>query len=200
MRGRRKQLRRKLRLNMHIGIVSGCSSAPLTDLLPGSGGVNLGCGAAFMTTLVRALIDRGHRVSVVTLSPELTDKKILHGPKLTYYVYPMRSKKRMRDVYKFEREGLRDGIRLANPDVLHAHWTYEFALAALDSGLPTVVTSHDNAFRVLRFRPDLFRLAQAYLQIRVIRKAPFVTAVSPYIANSHRKLAQKKYRRDSKRG
>src|SRR5688572_18838822 len=118
---------------MHVGLVSGCSSGPLRDLLPDSGGVDLGCGASFIATLVRALIDRGHRVSVVTLSAELTDRRILQGPNLTYYVYPMRSKKKMRDLYKLEREGLRDGIRLAKPDVLHAHWTYEFAMACLET-------------------------------------------------------------------
>src|SRR5262245_55776190 len=134
---------------MHIGIVSPCSSGPLADLLPASNGVNLGCGAYFIATLVRHLIRRGHRVSVITLSPELSDGKVLKGPRLTYYVYPMRTKRRTRDLYKLERQGLSEGIRLAKPDVLHAHWTYEFALACLDAGLPALVTSHDNAFKVL---------------------------------------------------
>ena len=137
-----------------------------------------------MATLVRALIKRGHRVSVVTLSPELSDPKILKGTELTYYVYPMRTQRRMRDLYKVERQGLREGIRLAKPDVLHAHWTYEFAMACLETGLPTLVTSHDNAFRVLRFTRDLYRLGRMYLQIRVIRKARSLTAVSPYLADS----------------
>ena len=175
---------------MHVGIVAPCSSGPLADLLPESGGVDLGWGAYFMATLVRALIGRGHRISVVTLSPELTEKRILRGPKLTYYVYPMRTKRRMRDLYRVERESLREGICLAKPDLLHAHWTYEFALACLETGLPTLVTSHDNAFQVLRFTRDLFRLGRLYLQIRVIRKAPFMTAVSPYVARSHRWLAK----------
>jgi glycosyltransferase involved in cell wall biosynthesis len=175
---------------MHIGIVAPCSSGPLADLLPESGGVDLGWGAYFIAALVRALIRRGHRVSVVTLSPELAENRILKGPKLTYYVYPTRLRRRMRDLYKVEREGLREGIRLAKPDLLHAHWTYEFALASLETGLPTLVTSHDNAFQVLRFTRDLYRVGRLYLQIRVIRKALFMTAVSPYVAHSHRWLAK----------
>src|SRR6476620_9949959 len=102
---------------MHIGIVSPCSSGPLADLLPCSAEVDLGCGAHFMATLVRVLVDRGHHVSVVTLSPEIPEKRILRGVGLTYYVYPMRTHKRMRDLYKLERHGLRDGIGLAKPDV-----------------------------------------------------------------------------------
>jgi glycosyltransferase involved in cell wall biosynthesis len=96
----------------------------------------------------------------------------------------------MRDLYKLERQGLREGIQLAKPDLLHAHWTYEFALASLETGLPTVITSHDNAFQQLRFSRDLYRLGRLYLQIRVIRQAHFVTAVSPYLASSLRWLVK----------
>jgi|SRR5579872_72746 len=174
---------------MHIGIVAPCSSGPLADLLPESEGVDLGCGAHFMATLVRALVGRRHRVSVITLSPQLKETRVLMGPGLTYYVYPMRIKGRMRDLFKSERKGLKENIRLAKPDLLHAHWTYEFALASLETGLPTLVTSHDNAFQVLRFTTDLFRLGRLYLQLQVLRQARFMTAVSPYIAHSHRWLA-----------
>jgi hypothetical protein len=103
-----------------------------------------------METVVRALIERGHYVSVVTVSAEITMPRILRGPELTYFSYPRRTQKRMRDLYKLERQGIRDGILLPKPDV-HAHWTYEFALACLKIGVPTLITSHDKAFRVLRF-------------------------------------------------
>ena len=69
---------------MHIGIVTACSSGLLSDLLPDSGGVDLGCGGYFIATLVRALVGRGHHVSVVTLSPEIKEPRILEGPNLTY--------------------------------------------------------------------------------------------------------------------
>jgi glycosyltransferase involved in cell wall biosynthesis len=176
---------------MHVGIVAPCSSGPLADLLPESQGADLGCGAYFMATLVRHLIRRGHRVAVITLSPELSERRVLKGPLLTYYVYPMRTKRRTRDLYKFEREALSEGIRLAKPDVLHAHWTYEFSLTCLDSGLPTLVTSHDNAFNVFRFARSLYMLGRLYLQIRVIRSARFLSAVSPYLIESHRMLTKK---------
>ena len=175
---------------MHVGIVAPCSSGLLADLLPASGGVDLGCGGYLIATLVRALIERGHRVSVITLSPELTERRILKGSQLTYYVYPMRTKRKMRDFFRVERQGLREGILLANPDILHAHWTYEFAMACLETYLPTIVTSHDNAFQILRFSRDMYRLGRLYLQVLVMRKARFLTAVSPYLANSLCWLAQ----------
>jgi len=174
---------------MHIGIVSPCSSGPLVDLLPDAGGVDLGCEVHFIGTLVRALIKRGHRVSVITLSSELRERRVLRGPDLAYYVYPQRTQKRMRDLYKVERVGLLDGIRLAKPDVLHAHWTYEFAMACLQTRLPTVITTHDNAFQQLRFSKDLYRLGRLYIQMRVISRAKYLTAVSPYLAQSLQRFA-----------
>src|SRR5688572_6090812 len=108
---------------MHVGIVAPCSSGGLADLLHSAGGADLGWGGYLIATLVRALIGRGHRVSVITLCPEITERVIFHGPKLTFYVYPTRIHKRMRDLFKVEREGLKEGILLANPDILHGHWT-----------------------------------------------------------------------------
>jgi glycosyltransferase involved in cell wall biosynthesis len=175
---------------MHIGIVAPCSSGPLADLLPTSGGLDIGWGGHLIATLVRALIARGHRISVVTLCPELKESRVLTGPQLAYYVYPTRLHRRMRDLYKVERSGLKEGISLAQPDLLHAHWTYEFALASFESGLPILITSHDNAFQQLWFMRDLYRLGRLYMQLQVIRKARFLTAVSPYLADSHRWLAK----------
>lgn len=175
---------------MHIGIVGPCSSGPLAEFLPDDAGVDLGWGGFPIVNLVRTLIRRGHRVSVITLSPQVSDRRILKGPQLTYYVYPTRLKKRMRDLYHVERDNLREGIELARPDLLHAQWTYEFALACFETDLPTVVTIHDNAFRVLSLNRDLYRLGRLCLQISVLRKARFLTAVSPYVARSLGRLAK----------
>src|SRR5262249_48092943 len=59
-----------------------------------------------------------------------------------------------------------------------------------EMGLPTLVTSHDNAFQQLLFSRDLFRAGQLYIQVRVIRKSRSLTAVSPYLADSLRWLAK----------
>jgi len=169
---------------MHIGIIGPCSSGPLAEFLPDSSGVDLGWGGYSVVELVRALLRRGHRVSVVTLAPELGAPKVLRGPNLTYYVYPTRIHRRMRDLYKSEREYLREGILSAQPDLLHAHWTYEFALASLETHLPAVVTARDDAFAILRLKRDFYRLGRLFIHLSVLRKAHFVTAVSPYLAKS----------------
>jgi glycosyltransferase involved in cell wall biosynthesis len=86
------------------------------------------------------------------------------------------------DFFSFERDGLLAAIDEFAPDVIHAHWTYEFAWAALDSGLPTVVTAHDAPAQVLRYMPDLYRLCRFMMARRVIARAPVLTAVSPDLA------------------
>lgn len=175
---------------MHIGIVGPCSNGSLADLLPPSGGGDLGSGGYSIVNRVRALINRGHRVSVITLSPKIKKPTNFNGSKLSFFVYPKRIHKRMRDLYKLERQGLRQGICRAAPDFLHADWTYEYALACLESRLPTIITIRDNAFQILRHQTDLYRLGRLFIQIWVLRKARFLTANSPYLADSLHWLAK----------
>jgi len=177
---------------MHIGIVGPCSSGPLAEFLPDCGGVDLGCGGYSVVELARALVERGHRLSIITLSTAVSEPTILRGPQLSYYVYPSRLKRRMRDLYRVERQGLREGILLAKPDILHAHWTYEFALASLETQFPTVVTARDSGLHILRLSKDFYRLSRLYIQLKVLRKARFVTAVSPYLAESLQWLTKAK--------
>jgi glycosyltransferase involved in cell wall biosynthesis len=67
-------------------------------------------------------------------------------------------------------------------DVIHAHWNYEFALAALASRVPTLVTAHDWAPLILRLHPDPFLLSRLAMSFSALRTAPRLTAVSPYLA------------------
>ena len=46
-------------------------------------------------------------------------------------------------------------IRDFKPDVVHGHWTYEFALGAMDTGLPCGVTAHDSPYTIVKYFPNL---------------------------------------------
>ena len=91
---------------MHSGIVSPCSSGPLADLLPESNRFDLGCGVHFMATLVRALIERRHRVSVITLSTGDIGAKTTQGLQTNFLCLSERTRRRMRDLYRVERQHL----------------------------------------------------------------------------------------------
>jgi glycosyltransferase involved in cell wall biosynthesis len=133
--------------------------------------------------LALALAEQGHEVSVVALDPEARTPYHLSGESLDVTAVPMRPRARDRalDAFRSERHLLAEAIRDARPDVVHAHWTYEFALAARRSGIPALVTVHDWAPAVLAHHRDAYRVVRLGMQVRSLAVAERLTAVSPYI-------------------
>lgn len=64
------------------------------------------------------------------------------------------------------------------PSFVHAHWTYEFALGALRSGVPTVTTIHDLPWNVLRYYRDPHRVIRLLMSYEVGLRGKHFTAVS----------------------
>lgn len=191
-----------VKLPMHIGIVGPIATADIAHLIEGDmSGLPLGCtGAPFMATLIGELLRLGHRVSAFTLSNELPlslrEAVIARGPNFTLSYSPARSRAwrpnglrlgRILDLYAYECSHMRRAIEQAAPDVVHAHWTYEFALAALQTGLPHVVTCHDSPYTIAKFysreKPahSLFRWLRVLMARKVFRQARSLTAVSSYM-------------------
>jgi glycosyltransferase involved in cell wall biosynthesis len=99
-------------------------------------------------------------------------------------VVPLRKRRAAYDFYRQERNFLIPEMQSARCDLIHAHWTYEFAAAALEASTPTLVTAHDSPFAILRYfvctRYAPFWTARALLGAKVVRKARHMTTVSPY--------------------
>jgi glycosyltransferase involved in cell wall biosynthesis len=72
-------------------------------------------------------------------------------------------------------------LRRAGPDVVHAHWTYQYALAALASGVPTLITVRDWAPTILRHRPTPFRVVRSLMNVATLVKGQHFTVTSPYM-------------------
>jgi glycosyltransferase involved in cell wall biosynthesis len=150
-------------------------------------------GAPLMTVLARALVDRGHEVTAISTDFNAREAdapgfETLQFDGLKGYFCPQRARAfrpargrlgRAVDLFAFERAGLVRAILHAAPDIVHAHWTYEFAWAAQDSRFPTLVTAHDSPWKVVRFMPDAYRLSRYMMARRVLRRSRFITAVSP---------------------
>lgn len=153
-----------------------------------------GLGGVPVTLLVQELLARGHHVRVATLSPDVGPGRagaLLEGPRLRISVGRYRRHGRARDAFRAERHAVRDALRREAPDVVHAHWSYEFALGALASGRPTLVTLHDWAPTILGFHRDGYRAVRLAMHVATLARGRRFTAVSPYIEQ-----AARRWRRD----
>ncbi len=196
---------------MHIAIVGPIATEDIRHLLEGEvTDLPVGySGAPLLVTLIAELLRRGHRITAVTLSGEMAfdwrQSVRAKSVNLEMIYVPMRRRAwqpngwrlgRIVDLYALERRGLQYAIEQAAPDVVHAHWSYEFAWAAQRSGLPTLITCHDSPFLVARMynqsRPtrSLYRWLKAGMAWHVLRHARHVTAVSPYMREQAQPLCK----------
>ena len=181
---------------MKIGISGPISSESIAPFLAcDAAALPVGyAGAPLLGTLIGELLSRGHEVSAYTTSPgmplNLLQPVMAQGERFKIYYCPMRKHSvrmngwhlgRIVDFFRLERHYLEQAIRMDNPDVVHAHWAYEFALAAIASGKPHVVTCHDAPQEVLRYMPNIYRLGRFFMAHQAMRSAKYLTTVSPYM-------------------
>jgi glycosyltransferase involved in cell wall biosynthesis len=189
---------------MKVGVAGYVATESLTPWL--GGGVSSlpkgFPGAPFFETFIAALLDRGHEVSVYTLSDDVppSQKKpiVVKRGGLSVYYCPYRRHSfrpnglylgRMVDFFRIERNALRQAMLADGPDIVHAHWTYELALAAIDSGLPYLVTCHDSPLNVLLHFRNAYRLGRYVMARTVLKRATRLTAVSPYLRDEVKSMA-----------
>lgn len=151
-------------------------------------------GAPLMGVLIGALLAAGCRVTGVTtdatLPPDNADI-VLDGPDFRFVVVPCRRRAwrpngwhlgRAVDVFAMERRRLRSAIARADADIVHAHWSYEFALAAIGQRAPNLITCHDSPGAVLRHMRNAYRGIRYLMAMRVFKSGQRFTAVSKYLA------------------
>lgn len=166
---------------LRIGLAGPFDLFLAEKLLAGPSPSTSGYAAGLTVDLAAELLRRGHVVTVFTESTDSRDVGTFTGPNLTVHVVPMRVRLRWLDLFRSERRELLRVMRDSDVDLIHAHWTYEFALAALEQDRPVVVTAHDWAPEILRYHRDLYRVARLVMQRLVLRRAKHMTAVSPYL-------------------
>ena len=182
---------------MKIVITGQADLRQLREFFDEDGEIPNGHGGIPPTHEIKMLLERGHEVVLVTLDSTLTEEVVLRSDRLTVHVGPCRANHAIRNLFQEERRYLKKTIRSIDPDVIHAHWTYEYALAALDSGYPVLVTIHDAPIRILRWNlPQhgdgglIGRLARTAhwiiktsMALRVAHRSRFNIAVSPHTRN-----------------
>ncbi len=173
---------------MKIGVCGPIDTRPLMPYLDaGAEAMPAGMGGASVVALVRGALESGWRVTVFSLDSSLGEELIATGPRLKICMGPYRPRHRARDLFAAERRYLAAAIARERPDAVHAHWTYEFALGALESGLPAVITAHDRPLQILRWDHSPYRLVRTLMARIVTRRARCLTAVSEPVAAHYRR-------------
>ncbi len=158
------------------------------QVLLGSADAPPGQRAPAVAQLARGLVDHGIGVTVVTLCSTITRPWTGSSGLLTVRVVPSRS--RARDLaltaWRPERAALVRQIEESRPDLVHAHWTYEFAMAAQDSGFASVITIRDAPGTIFRYFGDPYRAVRWALSCVVAARGGEFVANSPYTAAAFR--------------
>lgn len=175
---------------MKIAVLGPCRPSEFLQEIEWSGpGMPEGLGGTPINDLVRGLLGLGHRVHLISASPDLTSVWRAQGPRLSISVVPFRSRARERalDLFRKERNLMASELASSDADVVSAHWSYEFGWVGVTSRKPCVLSVHDAPLTILRNLPDAYRLIRTLMAYRVRLSASRVTAVSPYLAKRWRR-------------
>lgn len=182
---------------MHIGI-TGPIYLPSINLGYKGDRTNwpLGMGGVPVNHLINALLELGYHLSVFSSSPEIAIGESFewHEENISIYVGPFREKARLRvfDFFAVERDYIKKAILKVKPDIVHAHWQYEWAWGAINSGIPTLVSCHDSPVHVFKSQPDLYRFFRLIIAFIVVNKASFITTVSDSCKKGLKLITSKK--------
>lgn len=166
---------------MHIGIAGPMSLDLLRPHLPPGCSLPAGYPFPLISLLVNELLQRGHEVTAYTTSTDISEPLFVSNPPFTLCIVPSRPRHRAKTLFRQEITGLVNAMRTHPCDLVHAQWTYEFAIAALASGLPSLVTVHDWAKAILLQHRDAYRLVRWGMNAFTVRRATHLSAVSPYL-------------------
>lgn len=170
---------------MKIAVLGPCDLNLLEDYLFTPSEAPPTYSFSYISRLVVAYLNRGHEVVVVTSSEHLWEPMRLAGEGLDVVVVPRRRSARARglDLFAREIEWVRLAVEAERPDVIHAHWIYEFGAAALRVQADALITAHDGPISVVRhYGTHPYWWLREMLGIRTLRKARNITAVAPSLA------------------
>ena len=173
---------------MKVGIATPVSLRMLAELVERGDEMPRGYEFPPHALMIREYVARGHDVSVYTCSRGITEPMTFVGPGLRIHIGRYRERGRARDFFAVERQDLVAAMAADPCDVVHAHWNYEFALAAIESGLPHLVTAHDAPLKIFGLYRDPYRFMRLLMSARAIGKTREMSAVSVHVADHLRKV------------
>lgn len=136
-----------------------------------------------LTPIIFELL-KDNEVVIVTLDKKIKKPIIIKNNNLIIFVgiYRKYGKLRALDSFNFEIKQMVNFLKKCPCDIYHAHWTYEFAMAAQKINInKTLITVHDWAPNIYNLIHDFYRKKRLTMSDKVLSKAYYVSCVSPYI-------------------
>ena len=144
--------------------------------------LNLGIGEDAVNRLITGLLESGSQIEVFTLDTKVTEPLTINGDNIVIHIFPLREKNKALDIFKKEISYLEEAINKSDINIIHAHWTYEYAIAAIKSNKPHVITVRDYAIKVLINHKDkIYRLLRYFMNEYVLVNSSNLIANSLYI-------------------
>lgn len=171
-------------MELKIGVCSPIQVLKFKNYLnkPSENHLNLGLGGHAVNRIALGLLEEGHQVEIFTLDPSIKNSIKLSGNNLRINIFPLRGKIRGLDIFRREIKWLKDSINHSNIHIVHAHWTYEYAIAALNSNKPHLITVRDYAKAIFKTHDDkLYRTLRYFMNYYVLKKTSNLVANSSYI-------------------
>lgn len=173
---------------MHIALTGPMTLSMLEDEL-GSAVPSEGFPFPGTSQLVLDYLRAGHRVTAVTTGFDISTPIRRSSDRLELVVLPSRGRGRARafDFFREERRAITAALDTARPDVVHAHWTYEFGLAARAAAAPALISVHDWAPAIARLNRHPYWYFRWAMQVACLLRRGALVAPSSYIADRVRR-------------
>jgi len=174
---------------MHVGISSPVTIQEFLSYLDEesqykANGI-IGLKAPAVDIMIHSFLKNGHKISIYTLTTEVKSRVVLKGENIKIYINPLRANGKLKALSFFKREAnyIFESIKLEPnlPDIIHAHWTYEYSKGVLKfkDKIPVIITVRDWAPKILKLNLNYYRLARFMMDFNT-----FKTSNITFLANS----------------
>jgi L-malate glycosyltransferase len=175
---------------MKVALLGPTSTASLAEALgQDMTGLPTGETQTPLAPLAAALVAAGHWVNIVTLDYSIDSEvsRKFNNFEITYLPFRagprFRARIRSLDLFSKEIRLLTNHIKQTQPDIVHAHWTYEYAEAAVRSAVPHLVTMHDLGWDYFFQMRDPYRLMRLLMKLRTMPRVKNLSVVAPFMVD-----------------
>jgi glycosyltransferase involved in cell wall biosynthesis len=118
--------------------------------------IDLGSGPS-INSLSEELINKGHKLLIVSISSKIKKEKIFNGKRIKIYIVPKNNNILEKIITKlffynfFEIFRIIEILKKEKPNIINSHFWCELSIAAKLSGFPYLITGHDRATKVSEY-------------------------------------------------